>query len=94
MCVSDKYNFFFSNIVLSPEHLTPLIRHNTMVRVTLLLLDIIAASPIQSPTWAVKLVHLTTGRTLARENYVQFSIHRYADFLQQSVCLYCLFSCG
>lgn len=59
-----------------------------MARTTLFLLAILVTGPVQSPMWAVKLVHLMTGRALARENYIQFSIfYCYAQFLQQSTYL-------
>lgn len=57
---------FFSNI-FGPK--TQLIEQKTMVRIGLVLLIVTVASPVQSPTWAVKLVCLTVY-----SKHIQFSV--------------------
>lgn len=51
-----------------------MIEQKTMVRIGLALLTVTVASPIQSPTWAVKLVCLPIRRVPISESYIQFSV--------------------
>lgn len=54
-----------------------------MVRIGLALLTVIVASPIQSPTWAVKLICLPICSAGKRKLHTVFCFHCLVDFLQQ-----------